>query len=769
MYDDAPEMKEDGKLPEEATEALRQFVGTLEKKADERVKARNPIEHRWLEDLRQYHGIYEETMMKRLAAKKKSQVFMNLTRPKTNGVIARLWDLLFPTDDRNWAVQSTPVPEMDRLIEDRREIASMARENLEAGRERMTEAAEVENEAGVAEAAEQMNEAQRILQEATAEADSLQEAKRAANSQALLMQDEIDDQLKASRYGAEARDMITDGCKIGTGVLKGPVVQGKKRRRFEKTEDGYAMVEVDDNAPAAQWVDPWAFFPDHNAKNPADGDGVFERHLLNAAQMRELQKRTDIDVDVLRKVMTGGLKANNTPWYLTELINLTQDKTTTVNDCWTVWEYSGDITGDDLKVLALAMESAKEEYEDLADENGDIDPLASINARIWFCNGEILSFAINPLDSQECMYSIWNYEPAEHGPWGYGVPYIMRHEQASVNSAKRMIMDNGALSAGPQVVVNKAMVTPENGDWNLEANKVWMWQPPEEGQPVTEPFRVYPISANLNELAGIIDLSKRTIEEITIPSIGQTDEGSVDHTTFKGLALKLGNANIMLRRLVRDFDDQITTPIIRRFYEWNMQFSTKEKIKGDYEVEARGSSVLVVREMQAQNLMMIANSFGDHPVYGPLLKHKAIMDLIFRALMVPTADITKTEREVEADMEKAGKQPSPEAEAMQADAEIRGRELDLRQMESENKVEIANMEADSRRYVADVQREVALERIANDYDAEFAKIEAALEKDGGAQEVKLLIEQIRKEAKERSLATEVAMAQRTGKSAGGSV
>lgn len=765
MYDGSPDQRTD-----EMREKLAAFVSALEGRAEKRAAERKAIETRWLEDLRQYHGVYDSATLKRLEGKKRSKVFMNLTRPKTNGVIAKLWDLLFPTDDRNWSIGPTPVPESDRFIEDRREIASAAKENLRNGQQRMEEASAAQNQDGVEQARQEMNAAQKILQQAEEEADRLQEEKRAANAQALLMQDEIDDQLKSSRYGAEARDMITDGCKIGTGVLKGPVNQGKRRRRFQQSEGGYQMVEVDDHAPGAQWVDPWSFFPDNNAKNPADGDGVFERHLLNAKQMRDLQRRQDIDTSALKRVIEAGAKRGNVPWYLTELTNLTQEETSVVSESWTVWEFSGEITGDDLQLLALGIDAARDEYEDIADDEGKIDPLASVSARIWFCQGEILSFAIHPLDSQECMYSIWNYEPAEHGPWGYGVPYIMRHEQSSVNAARRMIMDNGALSAGPQVVINKAMVSPENGDWNLEPNKVWVWNNPEEGQPVTDPFRTYNINANLGELAGIIDLAKQTIDEITIPAIAQGEQGATQaHKTFQGLALMMNSAGVMLRRLVRDFDDQVTTPMIRRFYEWNMQFSDKEAIKGDYEVEARGSSVLLVREMQAQNLMMIAQNFGDHPVYGPLLKHKAIMDLIFRALMVPTSDITKTEREVEEDMERAAKQMPPEAQAAQADAEFKMRDLQVREREIEAKVEIANMEADSRRYVADRTFDAVMERVANEYDLSREELDRKFKKGDREDAVKVAIAEREIDAKDRHLATEVAMVELTGKSAGGSV
>jgi hypothetical protein len=44
----------------------------------------------------------------RIAAK----AFVKLTRHKTNGWAARLSDLLFPTDEKNWGIQPTPMPEL---------------------------------------------------------------------------------------------------------------------------------------------------------------------------------------------------------------------------------------------------------------------------------------------------------------------------------------------------------------------------------------------------------------------------------------------------------------------------------------------------------------------------------------------------------------------------------------------------------------------------------------------------------------------------------
>ncbi len=92
-------------------ERMSAFVARLSDDADRRVKKRYAIEQRWIEDLQQYHGIYDRDVLAKIKNTGGSRVFINLTATKTDALEARLWDLLFPTDDRNWGVTPTPVPE----------------------------------------------------------------------------------------------------------------------------------------------------------------------------------------------------------------------------------------------------------------------------------------------------------------------------------------------------------------------------------------------------------------------------------------------------------------------------------------------------------------------------------------------------------------------------------------------------------------------------------------------------------------------------------
>ena len=96
----------------EARDSVLAIANALEKEADDRVAKRDPVEKRWLEDLAQFHGKYDEKVSTDLRDDKKSALFINQTRPKTNVMESRLSDMLFPTDDRNWGIGPTPVPEL---------------------------------------------------------------------------------------------------------------------------------------------------------------------------------------------------------------------------------------------------------------------------------------------------------------------------------------------------------------------------------------------------------------------------------------------------------------------------------------------------------------------------------------------------------------------------------------------------------------------------------------------------------------------------------
>ncbi len=773
---------------EKAQEQLGAFVKVLEDEAERRVKLRSPTETRWLADLGQYHGRYDEGTQKRLTDEEGSQVFVNLTRPKTNAFVARLSDLLFPTDDRNWGIRPTPVPDMADEAEENKKLAMQAEESKAEGEAALDAATASGDEAAQKQASQQMAEADEIRDEALMAAHELEQALAAASRRSDLMQEEIDDQLKTCGYQSEARDAIEDACKLGTGILKGPILNDKGKKRFRKIGGGAEQGDAEQgeagqegqsaelfelfteysDIPGAVRVDPWSFFPDPDARKVEDCEGIYERHLMTKAQMRKLANRPDIDEDEVRDLLRDGVGSERAPSYMAQLSAITEDKSTQNKDLYHVWEYTGPIEPEDLETLALNDRDGGllEEME----EEGEIDPLTELHARVWFCNGRLLSFNLHPLDSGEPIYSVFNFERDEMGLFGFGVPYLMRHEQSIINSSMRMMLDNGALATGPQVLINRDAVEPVDGSWKLKPRKVWQLKGSTALTPAgPAPFQTFSIDMHQNELANMIELTRRTIDDITMPSLAQGEQGAGVTKTAQGMALLMNSANIVFRRIVKNWDDDMTVPMIRRFYHWNMQFSDKDAIKGDFDVDARGSSVLLVREMQAQNLMMIATTLGDHPIFGPMHKHMDLLRQIYKAHMISPHEVLKTEVEIQEDKRKQAEQGDPAAQVEMERMKIEEQRLQLDRDKLEQEGQIKNMEWDAKREIARLTHDAQMTSIAEALNMKRDDLDARMEMHTASANERRDAAGIKAASDERKLATEVAMAERTGQSAGGSV
>lgn len=726
---------------------LAEITNKLEQEATSRIGKRYHIEQRWIRDLEQYHGKYDPDTERKLKRSKRSELFVNLTRPKTNAMAARLMDLLFPTDDRNWGIKPTPVPSLTRSAEAAIEQARQMKAQAEQAQQMAQMAPGDPQAAMMAQAAGQ------AAQEAEDYAETLRQQIAEAKKRAEGMADVMEDHLKESSYQAAMRDVIEDACKLGTGVCKGPITGDRVRRKWVQEGGQYVLREDAGEKAAFRWVDMWNFFPDMNARNIQEGKGVFERHLLNAKGVRKLASLPGFDAEAIRALIKATPKAS-APSYLSDLRRLPGDHQQIDDTMFHVWEYTGPLEAEDIKTLALATMDM-----DTYAELDEVDPLAELQAVVWFSQGEILKFAIYPMDSGETLYSVFNLDKDESSIFGYGVPYMIRHPQRMLNSAARMMMDNSGLSVGPQVVINRKMIEPMDGDWVLTPTKLWDLK---EGVPKdAQPFQVFGIPSMQAELGAIMAMAQQQIDtETQLPQIAQGEQGSGVTKTAQGMAILMNSANTVFRRIVKNFDDDVTVPNIRRLYDWVMQFSDNDEIKGDYEVDARGSSVLLAREMQSQNLMVMALQFGAHPVYGPMMRQRDMLKKVFQAHMIPVDEVVLTQEEIDAIVAASQAQAEQQQQAgpQGEDPQIKMAEMQLKERELEAKIAIAEMEAANRMQIEQLRRETALIQLAERANIEVDKLREMLAD-----------KQAERASKERMFAAEVAMTERTGNSAGGSV
>jgi len=163
---------------------------------------------------------------------------------------------------------------------------------------------------------------------------------------------------------------------------------------------------------------------------------------------------------------------------------------------------------------------------------------------------------------------------------------------------------------------------------------------------------------------------------------------------------------------VKSFDDQLTTPTLRRAYDWNMQHNPREDIKGDMQVNARGTSVLLVREIQSQNLLNIMQNWTVHPVIGAYVKVRDGLVKTLQTMMIDPSDLLFDQATAEKRQQQAA-----EAQAQQ------GGGTDP----AELRLQVAQIDAETRKEVAGIQREIELMKLASMHNLTVEQLKTQLQ------------------------------------------
>jgi len=698
-------------------ERLQLFGASLAKQRDEWVSARRSTgwDNRVQEDLDQYHAIDNAAsaaanmmnsveqgypVTQNYAKATRSTVYIGLTRQKSNAAEARLSDILLPTDENNWGILPTPKPELAKMLQDHSDAV-----DPDTGGPMMLQAYDAQVEA--------------VVPTRVKKSDIALAVETQARQAAEAMEKEIDDQLVECDYNAEVRKVLHDAAVMGVGVLKGPCIFNRTRRSWEKvrSSDGsnvYVMKIVEEKRPASFHVDARLVWEDPSCGDDIqNGKGVYELEQLTKKKVRELHKQPGYLAEQLQQVLSEG------PQKTTNQVEISADKKRDLvqKNTFDVWHYVGEI-----------------DAQDAQDAGMDIDPddeLDSIQACVVMINNTVVKVYPNPMESGELPYDFYPWEKVNDSARGYGIPYLMRSPQRVINAAWRMMMDNAAVCAGPQIIVKKNKIEPEDQTWNIYARKVWHANVA-DGESVADVFTQVEFSMHQEALQAIIMMGIQLADaETSTPMIAQGEQGSAPETVG-GMQMLLNSANVVLRRLVKQFDDYVTKPHIRRYYDYNMAYSEDDSIKGDFNVDARGSSALLVRDIQNQaftNLLAAA----ANPVYSKFIDEKKLFTKALQAQHVQPQDIMKTDAEMKADEEKAaanGQPVDPRVQAAMITAQGRAKEAEARSAGDLSEIELRR-EIAGQNFAAQVEklkmeRELALLKYASDQRITLMQAKAQL-------------------------------------------
>lgn len=582
---------------------------------------RRLTEMRWLEDMRQFKGIYSPEVLA-LIGEHRSKAFYRKTRVKVKTVDARLIDLLFPSgSNENWTTSPTPKPTISP--------------------EHMAEVEQKLREMG------QLPPGQAIPRDVLEKA-AKQFAREASKAMALT----IKDQLAEARYKKACVATVHSGNLYGTGVLKGPLVEKKIYSRFvrERKPDGrLAWVYKTETklVPFVENVPLWHFYPDMAATSLDMCRYVYELHLMSQADMADLAGRKSFNGALIKGYVEahpdGQIKAR----YIDNEIRISGLRTTTQSRAggqYEVLERWGYLTGTELCMCGIEV-PAERMHE-------------AFFSNVWLLpNGQVIKAVLQPIDGVTWPYRLYYFDRDETSIFGEGLATIMRDDQVMINAAIRMMLDNAAITAGPQLEVAVGLLSAMEQVDDITPFKIWKRNAESPGQRAVSALE---LPNNVNQLSAMAQMFEANLDEVTaIPRYmsGDNPTGGAAGTS-SGLSMLMAASNIVIKDLVTSWEEGVTQPFITDLYRWNMRFNPDESIKGDFDVVARGTSSLVAKEVRTQQLAMFRQTAAATPQYLPAIKW---VDLLRQeAEANELADIVKTDDEMKAEQE------DPKVQQMQA-------------------------------------------------------------------------------------------------------
>lgn len=580
----------------------------LSKTRSEAIEARETsgVEQEWTEDEEYYEGIDDANRREHASWSSKpmgsggvdtsengqmptgSRVFPNITRPYVDAGAARTADMLLPTDDVAFAIDPTPVPDLISIADGKFPSSMMGQLK-----------AQIPDE----------NARNLKMQELVEQAKQTTEAARESAEKAQAI---IQDWHVECQYHSHVRNVIESAAKIGTGILKGPIPGKKVHVAFK---EGRLVIE-EIITPISVAVDPWNFYPDaacgesiHNGSHTWERDDITARNLENLkgtpgyidAQIDKCLEEGSFEACRITKDNELGIRNRNT------------------KDLYEIWYMYGMVKREELETIDEILKTQRPQ-----DAEGGDDPMedapqykARVFVKITMVNNRMIQMVQSELDSEEFPYDVMVWQKRRRHWTGIGVARQVRVAQNIIKAGFRSMMDNGGQSAGPQVIVNPNYCQPQDGIYEFVPWKIWLLVKDLDADfDIDSVFRFIKTDMMQVELQNIIQLGLRLAEDSTgLPMIMQGQTNQATPTTLGGMQLQDNNASTVLRRIARLFDDRITEPHVRRYYRYLLQYHDDDSAKGEFVINAMGSSALVERDLQNQQIGQMAN-IVTNPIFG---------------------------------------------------------------------------------------------------------------------------------------------------------
>jgi hypothetical protein len=541
---------------------------------DQHIKDRALLEVQWMKNLRQYLRKYDPDVLARIPDER-SHVYPEDTRIKVKGGVAKMMEMMFPSQDKNWGLSVSPSPSIPQTAL-QTIIDSLQQQELALAQQEQRPAAPITSDA--------------IEREVRTFAEKRKEK----------METEIADQLAdpGIDYPQLCKKVVRSGYLYGFGIARSPMVRTQAERVWTADETGQYVAKTKTlRRPYPEYVRMWDVYPDLSAIAWTDQDAFFERIIFLRHDFRALAKRPDFEAKIIKEYLKDHSDGNYAAKeYEADLHDIAKTSNLANRQARRYEVYRG--------LMFVSAHTLQSVGVEVSDNELDEDILADV----WIIDDVVIkaekaAFGERPSD----QYHAFIYtEDEDSGLTGVGLPEEVRDAQMSLCMATRMLADNASACAGPIYEVNESLLP--RGRKNIGPIHSFMTITREGDGPEAQypAVRALITESHITELISMVEMYERRFDvasnlpAYTMGAMQNQPLGEAFRTT-SNMSMMTGSANMVTKDTVRAFD-KFTTSLLTSMLAWNMEFNPNEELKGDYQVVAKGNLSLVAKEVRGAAL-----------------------------------------------------------------------------------------------------------------------------------------------------------------------
>lgn len=533
------------------------------------LMAKDHIEDIMLENLRQRQGEYSQSRLAEIQQFGGSEIYMMLTNVKCRAAEAWIKDIVFSPGERPWGIDATPVPEMPYNVE-------------AAVRMRVQMQSQTLSKAGYYPSPE---ETKMRLEEVKSQ--MIQKARDLIEERTGRAEDKIDDMLVEGDFYEELEKAITDIVTFPACIVKGPIAHKRMRLDWmESYETGEIRAKpVSEVGHVYYTVNPLDFYPAPDARNCQDGD-MFERVKIRTNAIFDFIGVEGFREDAIRQALDQyGESGYN--------LNLSDDQQRNRLEGRFYDEHTVDRKIDLIEAWMTipGAELKRWGVKGVEDDNKHYPVVALLINKI------VIMVKLNQDPLARNPYDADSFERVNNQIWGRAIPQIIKPLQEVCNACARAIVNNLAISSGPQVMVNASRIAEGENIEDMYPWKVWQYR---EGNVPTSmlPIQFFQPNNVSKELMQVFEFYTRLADEYSgVPaySYGTNTTGSGAMSTATGFGMLMNQAARGIKNVISHLDNIIERKVNRTF-ELLMVTDPDSSWKFDLKIRAKGAIALFNKE-----------------------------------------------------------------------------------------------------------------------------------------------------------------------------